>query len=158
MSDTARLMVDAPSFAIGWQQPIYVASPPAGQEWSHQVDGRFYERLLAVRYTLTTSAVVANRVPQLVLKDANGVVLFAVPAAGAVVASSAITVNLAYRLGTLSAGIAGNTYGTLPDLLLPPGYSWSVVTAGLDVGDTETGVTLLVQQFPNDAASISAIG
>lgn len=156
-SDTARLMGGAPGFAVGWQQPIYLPNPAAGAVWSRKVDGRFLERVLAVTFTLTTSAVVANRFPAVQLADSNGKVITAVPAGGAVAASQSLFVNLAVNGPAYSFGNSGGTYGFLPDLLVPADWSWSAAVAGLDVADTLTNIVLLVQQFPNDAAAISAV-
>lgn len=155
-SDSARLMVDAPGFAVGWQQPIYLPNPAAGAQWTRKTDGRYFERLIAVTFTLTADAVVANRVPSLVLADSNGKVITTVPAGGTVVASTVLTTFLSRNAPAFAAAAVGNAYGYLPDLMTPPDWSWSSVVAGMDAADQISGVTLLVQQFPNDAAIITA--
>jgi hypothetical protein len=157
-SQTARLLNGAPGFAVGWQEPVYLASPAVGQEWVHKTDGRYYERLITARWTLATSAVVATRFPTLQLTDTNGVVITSVPMAGGVVASTVVVANLINGLTTLSSGTVGNTWGQLPDLLVPPGWTWQAVTSGLDAGDQESGIVLVFQKFPNDAAMITAGG
>jgi len=149
-------MGGAPGFAVGWQEPVTVVTPAAGAQWSHKVDGRYFTRVLAVTFTLVTSAVVANRFPAVNLTDNNGRLITSVPAGGTVVASSTLNVFLAAGAPAYAFGASGGTFGFLPDLLVPPDYSWSSVVAGIDVGDQLSGITLLLQRFPNDAATISA--
>ena len=155
-SQTARLMADPPGFAVGWQTPVYVASPPAGSGFTYTVDGRYFERLLAAQFTLNTSATVLNRFLHLELNDQDGTRVSEVQASGAVAASAMITTFLTVGAGVLATGSTGHTYGALPDLLIPPGWSWQVPTVGLDPADQVSGVVLLVQRFPNDAAATVA--
>lgn len=153
-SGTARLMVDAPSLAIGWQRPIVVASPAAGAQWSRKTNGNYYERLISVTFTLVTSAVVASRFPSLTLTDNNGAVVTSVPAGNAVAANTTLTSYLARGGPQYAGGSVGTTFGFLPDILTPPDYSWSSQVANMDVGDQIGNIVLLIQQFPNDAAAV----
>lgn len=155
-SDTARLMVDPPGFAIGWQTPVYLPDPAAGAQWSYTVDGRYYERIVAVSVKLVTSAVAANRFPLLTFADANGTAVTAVPLGSAVAASSTINSYLTAGAPGFDLGPAGGQFGYIPDLLLPPGWSLRSSVAGMDAADQFSGVVLLVQRFPNDATSITA--
>jgi hypothetical protein len=157
-SQTARLMVGAPGFAVGWQEPLYLPSPAVGAQWSHKCDGRYYERLLAVSFTLTASAAVPQRFPVLNLTDTNGVVITEVPAGAGVAASTSLVAYLATGVPGIANASAGAAYGYLPDLLIPPGWAWSSQVFGMDVADQLSGIVMLVQRFPNDAASISANG
>lgn len=155
-SDTARLMVNPPGFAIGWQEPVYIPNPPVGQVWSHTADGRYYERLISARWTLTTDAVAVTRLPRLQLLDTNGVVMASVAAGSGVAASSAATPTLVAGLSVLATGASGDLAGFLPDVLIPPGWTWAATVIGIDPGDQQSGIALLVQRFPNDATSITA--
>lgn len=157
-SGVARLLLGSPGYAVGWQEPLYLANPAAGSEWTHTVDGRWFERLLAVRYVLTTSAVVANRSARLALANADGKHVLAVPATGLVAAGTAVTVHLTAGAPAFASGTTGVSDGYLPDLMVPSGWTWHINTAGLDAGDTETGIVLLVQRYMNDAAEITAAG
>jgi hypothetical protein len=157
-SDTARLLGGAPSFAVGWQEPVYVPLPAAGAQWSHKIDGRWYERVMAVRWVLTTSAVVASRFPDLVLTDPNGMVVSAVSGGSGTPASSQLNINLAVNGPAYANGTAGDSFGFMPDLLLAPGWSWGSTVVGMDVADQLSGVVLLVQRFPSDTVAVSAIG
>jgi hypothetical protein len=157
-SDSARLMVAAPGFAVGWTLPVYLPAPAPGAPWSRKVDGRYFERLLAVTFNLVTSVVVANRVTTVQLLDGNGLVVTEVPAGGAQVASTTLAVRLVTGAPAYASAVAGGSYGFLPDLLVPPDWTWRAVTAGLDAGDQFSAPLLLMQQFPNDAAMVTAGG
>lgn len=155
-SRSARLIVDAPGYVIGWQETVIVPSPVAGAVWSYKTDGRYWERLVSVRHTLTTSAVVANRFPTLQLKDVNGRVILSIWAGGTVTAGKTLGLNL-QRENALQGDYGGvETYGPLPDLLVEGGWTWTPLVTNMDVGDTLTGITLIVQRFPNDITRIDA--
>lgn len=157
-SGTARLMIDAPSFAVGWQEPVYVPNPAVGGQWAYTVDGRYCERLLAVTHVFTTSAVVGNRYPAVNLADVNGRVITSVPGGGPVVASSVKPCYLTGGGPAYGDSVPTGVYGFIPDLLIPGGWSWQSSVLGMDAGDEFTGVVLLVQRFPNDATQITAGG
>ena len=149
-------MTGAPSYAVGWQEPLYLPNPPAGGGWSHTVDGRWLERLVTARWIFTTDAVVANRSVRLSLSDVNGTIIMEVPATGVVTAGTVLAVELAVGLSAAGVAVPGVSAGPLPDLLVPPGWTWMARGITLDPGDTFTAVTLLVQRFPTDAAAITA--
>lgn len=155
-SDTARLMVNPPGFAIGWQQPVYLPDPAVGANWAYTVDGRYFERLLAVRYRFMASAVVATRFPEVVLQDTNGVTITAVQGGWTVPAGNTVRPNLIIGAPVAANATGGETFGYLPDILVPPGWSWVSSVSAMDPGDSFSQVVLLVQRFPNDAAAITA--
>lgn len=157
-SDTARLMMGALGFHVGWQEPVYIPAPAAGANWSFTGDGRYFTRVLAITNRFATSAVVANRFPSMQLTDTNGVVISSVSAGGSIPASTSVTPYLMVGGPAYANGNVGATFGFLPDLLIPPGWVWQSSAANLDVGDQFSNVVLLVQRFPNDAAVISAVG
>jgi hypothetical protein len=148
-------MMGALGYQVGWQEPVYIPNPAAGAGWSHPVDGRYYQRLIAAQFTLTTDAVVGNRFPQLQLTDSNGKLVTAVPAGNFVAASTVVVVSLTLGGPAYATGAAGAAFGFIPDFLIPPGWVWSLVTSGIDPGDQVTGGVLLVQRFPNDSASFT---
>lgn len=143
-------------FQVGWQQPVYLQSPAAGQFWSRKVDGRYSERLLLATFTLVTSAVVANRFIALQLLDQNNVLITSVPVAGAVVASTVVTPCLQVGGPAYGSGGSGPVNGFLPDLITPGDWTWKTSGFNLDAGDQFSGIVLVVQQFPNDSTYIPA--
>lgn len=157
-SGTARLLLGAPSYAVGWQERLLLPNPAAGQPLTYTVDGRFYERLIAVTLTLTTSVVVANRFLQFYLQDNNGVTVTSAPGGGVVVASSTLNPFLTYDAPSYSNGASGGTFGKIPDVLAPPGWKWVAQVFNMDAADQISGAVLLVQRYPNDAVEIQANG
>ena len=156
VSQAARLLADPPGFAVGWQEVIYLPPPAAGAMWLYTVPGGFWARLVAVRQVFTTSAVVASRNPRIQFQDANNVPVTAVKSGVAVAASSTITTSHVIGSADVGSGATGNVFGYLPNMLLPPGWDVTSVVTGLDPGDAFTTVTLVVQRFPEDAATIIA--
>jgi hypothetical protein len=152
-SDTARLLLGAPLYAVGWQEPVYVPTPAAGGGFTYTVDGRYFERVLAVSFQLVTDAVVANRFGQVFIQDSNGKAITSVPVGGTVVASTTLSVWLALNSPTLANSVSGGSFGYLPDLLLPPGWKVVLSVFGADPGDQVSNVVVLVQRYPNDTAS-----
>lgn len=149
-------MIDAPSYAVGWQEPVYLPDPVVGAEWSYTVDGRYYERLITAHIVFTASATVADRYPQMQLTDANGVAVTSAPVGSGTAASDVLTADLTLNAPAFSLAQSGGSWGYFPDLLIPPGWTWQSVTYGIDAGDQYSGIVLLVQRFPNDVTSITA--
>ena len=149
-------MTGAPSFAVGWQERVLLPDPAVGAQWSYTVDGRYFERLVAVRFRFMTSAVVATRFPEVTLQDNNGTIVTAVQAGWTVAAGATVHPNLLTGAPVAAIANNGETFGYLPDLLVPPGWSWVSSVGAMDAGDAFSQVVLLVQRFPNDAAAITA--
>lgn len=151
-SQTARLILGGPSMAVGWQEPVYVPNPAAGTSWKHVVDGRYYERVVSVRWGFTASGVVANRYPMLTWRDSNGTVVLRSPAMELIVAGNNVNMNSSV-FGYADFGQnQAEQFSGLPDLLLPPDWSLSGDVPGIDAGDQVSGVVVVVQRFPTDAA------
>lgn len=151
-SDTARLLLGAPLYAVGWQEALYVPTPAAGAQWAHKADGRFWTRLMAVRFNFTASAVVATRFIEFQLKDNNGVVITEVPAGGGIVASTSVQPSLTLNSPGYANAAQFQVPGYLPDLLIPPDWVWGTATSAMDVGDQFSSIVVLVQRYPNDTA------
>lgn len=156
-SDTARLMAGAPGFAVGWQELIRIPNPAAGAQWTHTVDGRYYERLVSVRYQFVTSAVVANRNLSVLLKDNNGAPVTGSRGGFNVVASSTLVANLMIGAADFGSDSVGATYGYLPHLIVPPGWVWGSDVVSMDVADQFSSIVLVVQRFPSDSVEIPAV-
>lgn len=157
-SQTVRLILGGPSMAVGWQEPVYVPEPPVGTSWKHMVDGRFYERVISVRWNVTASAVVANRYPLLTWRDGNGTVVLRSPAMQVIVAGNVSNMNSSVFGYSDFGQNQAEQFGGLPDLLLPPDWSVAGDLIGQDAGDQVSGVVLVVQRFPTDAAVMPATG
>jgi hypothetical protein len=132
----------------GWPDTVQFPSPAAGQPFTRVVPGDFAERLIAVTFTLTLDAVVANRVASLVFLDRNQVPFAKVKANNNAVASTSVTPWLMVGFNVLLLTVAGDSMIGLPDILLTPGQAWQIVVSGMDVGDTITGINASVWRYP----------
>jgi hypothetical protein len=155
-SGTARLLLGAPSYAVGWQERVLIPNAAATAGFTYKADGRWYERVIAVTFNLVTDAVVANRFAELFLQDADGVVVTAAPVGSTVVASTTLNVFLTADAPSYSGGGAGGTFGKMPDMLIPPGWKWVCQVFSADAGDQLTGIVVTTQRFPSDAVEIQA--
>jgi hypothetical protein len=158
IADSASLLLRPPGYAQGWQDLIILPTPAPGVTFQHVIDGRWSERLYAAVFRLTTSAVVANRFMSLQLLDNNAVRVAAAAASGAVAAATALRANLCVTIPVQANGTTGDTYGYIPDVLAPPGWSWVLSVSGIDAGDQVDQVSLLVQKFPSDITRIPVAG
>ena len=155
-SGTARLILGPLGYQVGWQEPVYVPNPGAGLGWVHAVDGRYFERVLSVTFIFQASAAVSNRFIQLQYVDTNGNAITTVPASGQITAGVGVNANMSINAPGYNFGTSNLTGGFIPDLLLPPGWAIQTHNSGIDVADQYSGIVLLVQRFPNDAAMIPA--
>lgn len=119
-------------------------APGAGQQVTLALDSKWEWRVLSVRSTLSTSAVVANRFPSLRVQDPQGVIYHENIAQPAITASG-VNVRVNFNRGSLVAG-AGATVeaqGGVPELWIPGGWVFNLQALGMDAGDT-FGVTRLL--------------
>jgi hypothetical protein len=157
-SGTARLMVGAPSYAVGWQEPAYIPAPAPGTSWAYTVGGKWYERVVSLYFVFNASGVVANRLIVLQLQDTNGAVICEVQAGGLITAGVFFAATLTSDAPGFDTGAAGHTYGYIPGFLIPPGWKWVATVAGMDAGDAFANIVMLVQRYPSDAVEIQANG
>jgi len=158
IAGTASLLLRQPGYVQGWQELIQVPTPAPGATFQRVIDGRWSERLYAAVFRITTSAVVANRFMSLQLLDNNAVRVTAIGASGGVPASTAVRANLCVTTPIVATGVGGDTYGNIPDVLAPPGWSWLLSVSGIDAGDQVDQVALLVHKFPSDITRINVAG
>lgn len=149
-SEHMSVMTNPPGWARGWTEELVIPNPAAGAVWSHTVDGRYSERLVSARWVLTTSAVVANRFPVLYLANTNGTKVLCVWAGGTITAGEAVGVNLAGDT-TIQSNYGGiETFGPMPNRIVPPGYTWTATVQNIDVADQQSAIVLTVNRFPSD--------
>ena len=148
ITSTRSLLLDPPGLAPGWQEAIPVPAPPAGAGWSRAVPGPYSERLVAVTWTLTASPAVASRIQKLRLTDAQGRAVITVPGIILATAGQVITAQLAPGMTTVTAAVNGDFPGSLPDLLVPPGFTWQTISTALDAADQVSAIMLTVHRFP----------
>lgn len=138
--------------ALGDASPVVfdvvrVPTPLVGSDWSTIVPGNQVWEILAVTEQLTTSAVVANRRPSVLLDDQttslSRVVSF-IPAAA--------SQNTQYSFVAGAAAGGGVAGGAVTDALplgwiAPAGYRLRNITLGLDVGDQWSGIAVWIRRI-----------
>ncbi len=152
-SDIRSDIVSAARFTSGYQEIIRPVNPAAGTTFTRVIPPETWEQLTSLRFTLTTSIAVANRLVTIQYIDQDGNLLIEAQGSGAVVASSAITANLMVNGPTVDVAVAGNSFGFLPDRIMRSLYSWKIAVAGMDAADTLTGIVATIQRIPADVAS-----
>lgn len=111
---------------------IAVGNPAVATDWSFALTKT--GTLLCVAAVLTTSATVANRIPQLVLSDNAGHILSQSSNAPAEPASSVVSYYWYPGAGHINAAGVVVT-NPIPPLTLATGWTISTQTSGLSAGD-----------------------
>lgn len=115
----------------------FVATVPAGVIWE----------LIGLQATLTASAVVANRQPSLLVRDADQTQLARFGQPGTVTASTGATIEWWAGLG-MTATVGPQMSGLpAPPLVLTAGAQLRSLTGGLDAGDQWSALVLTVRQW-----------
>lgn len=129
------------------QKEILVVAPAVGVEWSATVPPGSTWELLTVRHSITTSAVVANRIPGLRVTDSDGGFVLRIPPSGQVAASSSQGLSFASGIGGWVN--LGEMVSPLPSppILLPSGWIIRSLTSALDVGDQYAASILTVREW-----------
>lgn len=159
LSDAYSLVAGGLALQPGWEQGVPVPAPAAGvASIGRTVTGVFWERVRLARASFTTSAAVGNRSVSVRILDPNNNVYWESPAAGVVAPSSTVVVNAStLALTVLSA--SGLQLVALPDMLLPSGWTFTLLAAGaVDVADQWSALNLFLQQVPSDAVHSGPIG
>jgi len=151
--DIANYVNGVQHLSQGWQDMLLIPDPAAGAVFSRKIPPETWEKVIAVRFNFQASGVVANRFLAIQYLNADDVVFLQQQSSGTVVAGNLVTPNLFVGGSGNAGGASGATYGVLPDLLLPSGYSWRLNVSGLDAGDQASLVRVLVQRIPSDVAS-----
>lgn len=127
---------------------VYLPQPAVGTDATWNIDGAEYYDLLAVSFTLATSAVVANRTPVLEITDGTGRVIVGACAGQAITATS--TGRYTYAKGLSEWDFAGTAFasGPLPQVPLVMGEAKAVVihVDALDVGDQLSAIAIVAGQ------------
>ena len=136
-----------PTEGPGALQVIHPANPAAGTDWSQGVTNNQRWKVRSLNATLTTSATVANRQPQIILTDTAGDVLFTgVPNANIPATTvAAVTASPVSSPGNL---IATDITVPLPgDTVLPATFFIKSLTVGIQVADQWSNIFILVESW-----------
>jgi hypothetical protein len=134
--------------AAGVPKLVPVPTPAAGADWSTTVPGQGSWLVQAFVATLTNAVAAANRFPAVSLTDGNSE-YFRAPLSAAVIASTVL--NASGAIGFLPAAVnvtLGPSAVGLPQIILPPGSVFRVVTTNLQAADQWSAIALYVFEMP----------
>lgn len=133
----------------GLLRSIAGTDPALGIEIAETVPTNARWRLLGVRFTLTTDATVANRLPVLTIDD-GATAYFTMPAFAVQAASLGVTYQAA-AFG-FSLAVSGQQCLALPsvDLILQGGHRIRTVTTAIVAGDNYSAPQLYVEEWIED--------
>jgi len=121
--------------------------PAAGAGFIQALDSRWWWRFDSVRFTLTTSAAVANRFVTVDYCDPEGTPWVRSPA----LAVQAAGVAQEYDFQARSIGVQGIAgqpmFADLPKVILPPGWQLRINVGAIDVADQLSAIRLYVAKF-----------
>lgn len=132
-----------------YRELIRPLPPAAGTDFVYRIPGEVYSSIEIVKFTLTTSAAVANRVPGITYQDGDGNDFAQIYSSNTVVASSTITTTLSDSLCSDNYTASGASKGCIPHVLLPPGFKIRLDVVGIQAGDQISNVSIFVCRYPS---------
>lgn len=132
-----------------WVEIARLAQPAAGANGTRRIPGETYERLDAVRFLLTASAVAGNRFVSVDYLDGDSTVIARVQSTTAVTAGTAVAFTFGVGLTLATSGGTGEQLLPLLDIVLPPGCRFRVTIGNIDVGDQITNILLTLTRIPS---------
>lgn len=149
-SGLVSMLIGPISQVPGWQEPVYLADAAAGTATvTHTIDGPEWERLVTLAVKLSTSAAGSSRYLACQIKDVNGNTFVDFDLSTAVSVSSNVHAYAAPGMADHLEG-SGISSAPMPDLLLPPGWSWNIEVVGVDAADLLTDMCAIVHKFTSD--------
>lgn len=133
------------------QVPVVGVKPAAGANYSYAIDGRWTQRVLAMRAHFVAGSNAANRALTVQYLDGDGNIFDENGAGVFVVASTTVDVQWQIDRGEGEWSSSGSDFTTiwapLSDVFLRPGWSIKLVVKNVDAADQLSAITLLVEQF-----------
>ena len=126
---------------------VPIANPGAGADFGVTVPSGSTWDLLSLTMLLATSAVVADRLDQIIIKDQDGTVQIIVYVGQSQPASEAVRHVYSTGFGTTSTSIVLVQSLPSPPAILREGWSLHSLTGNLDAGDQYTQVMLTVREW-----------
>lgn len=125
---------------------VVVAAPAAGVELSAVVPAGVNWLVRSLRYSLTTSAAVANRFSTVVFQDGIGNTFAQIPAGGTQAASLTFTYTLANGL-PVSVQNNISTTGLPTECRMPGGWAIKTLTSAIQAADQYSAMVLELETF-----------
>lgn len=135
-------------YALKEYRNITQKAPLPGVDIKATVPGAARWRVQCLQAQLTTSAVVANRVPHLVITDGQGNSLYNFPSSSNQLAGSTVQYSAGTTVVSLSFDSATVMVLPFPVKLLQ-GWTIGFVTTALDAGDQWSNLALHVKEWLN---------
>jgi hypothetical protein len=149
LADLATLMPAPARMRRGWWDVVKPANPAGGANYTHTVPAQYWERVVGVAATLTTSNSAAPRALSLAYADADAIQFSAVPLIPLMAASSTATVygSLSPAVSS-SPGAATTAQGSVTD----PGAGVAICQTGsLAAGLYQVTATVYLSGTVTDA-------
>lgn len=122
-------------------------TPGAGAEISEVVPAGARWELLALSFTFATSAAVANRVPQVVLKDATPTIIVTANSGAVIAANGGASFSYFSPGPAVVTASPTQPMQTLPRNILGAGFRWGTSTTAIQAADQYTAVEYLVREW-----------
>lgn len=119
-------------------------TPAAGVAFTQLVPGESWFRILAVRFTLTNSAVAANRFATLDLLDGDQAVIARSMSPNALTATLVRSYTFIPEASTFTLSAGGEELGPTSCAWLQPGIRIRITVANIDAGDQINAVSFYV--------------
>jgi len=133
----------------GKPRVITVNQPAVGHEWSYVHSGPSWFIPTCIVAKFVTSAVVANRSPQITITFRS--VLCAQFGSTVVVPATTTVIVSASDAGNSSASATTYEVGLADNLMIADGMTLASLTANLDVGDQYSLIAILCEEFSDFA-------
>jgi len=140
-----------------YQERLTQVNPAVGNEWRHICPGSFVEEVLTIRYKFATSAVVANRVPMLVIIDQNGSEVWRTPPSSNQAAGQTSLYAYSSATGASQPFLSNSVALAMTRIFLFPQWQIGTTTAALDVGDQYSEIALVVNRWNNRPRRVAAV-
>ena len=145
--ETARFLSLEARILTGIKQVVTIARPAAGADWTTTVPGGEQWRVLAGRFSLTTSAAAPTRLIQVPI-TVDGIEIFRAVDSTAVPASTTRNDSIAWSAAPTLVGQQNQqNFIQIPLMWLPQGATIASLTLGLDVADQYSAVNLYVERY-----------
>lgn len=132
LAGQALLLSQPPYVRQGWTEVIRPANPAAGAAFTRKVPNDTWDRLLAVSFTLVTSAVNTFRAPAIAFADQDGAIITQAPATGTLLGQANVNAFGSF----MSAQTAAQSIGRVnTGSVTSPGAAATIATISVAQGE-----------------------
>ena len=135
-------------YGRAYQQAITLPNHTLPGPQARVIPAEASERVLCVNVNVLTNAVASNRTVMWAVLDEDGNYYYSCLAPTQIVASSGVSVI--YMVGSpQQTPLSNNQQAWLPDVILPPSWTWQVMLLNGQTGDQIYSTTAVVERYPN---------